>query len=109
MKETEDWFAVWFDTNEYQTLYGHRDAKEAEEFVKNLIEKFNLEPCKVLDAACGAGRHVHSWAKYGFESTGFDLSPNSIKLAIKKADENGLKNFQFDNSIIQFHFLNNLD
>ena len=96
MKETEDWFAVWFDTKEYHTLYGHRDAKEAEDFVKKLIEKFNLNPCKVLDAGCGSGRHVHCWSQNGFESTGFDLSPNSIKLATAKAIEMKLENFKFE-------------
>ena len=62
MKGTKEWFETWFDTNEYHALYGHRDSKEADDFVKKLIDRFQLQPCNVLDAGCGAGRHVHSWA-----------------------------------------------
>ena len=50
MKETKEWFANWFDTDEYHTLYGHRDSKEAEDFVNRIIKKFLLTPCKILDA-----------------------------------------------------------
>ena len=47
MKETKEWFANWFDTNEYHTLYGHRDSKEAEDFVNRIIKKFLLTSCKI--------------------------------------------------------------
>ena len=96
MKETKEWFATWFDTDEYHTLYGHRDSKEADDFVNRLIEEFGLTPCKVLDAGCGAGRHVHSWASKGFDATGFDLSLNSINLARAKSVELNVPNIQFE-------------
>lgn len=85
MKETKQWFETWFDTNEYHTLYGHRDSDEATEFVDNIIDKFALKPCSVLDAGCGAGRHVHAWSRKGFNAHGFDLSSNSINIARAKA------------------------
>ena len=97
MKGTKEWFATWFDTDEYHTLYGDRDTKEAEDFVNKLIEYFELKPpCKILDAGCGAGRHVHSWAQQGFEAVGFDLSSNSIEKARKRAEELNLLNAQFE-------------
>ena len=97
MKGTKEWFATWFDTTEYHTLYGHRDSIEAEDFIKTLIEKFELKPpCQILDAGCGAGRHVHSWAKHGFEATGFDLSTNSIEIARDKAEISNLHKAQFE-------------
>ena len=90
MKETKEWFEVWFDTDEYHTLYGHRDTNEALTFVGQLVQTLSINPCKILDAGCGAGRHVHVWSKMGFQAHGFDLSPNSINLAIKTAYEQNL-------------------
>ena len=90
MRETNEWFALWFNTPEYHTLYGHRDENEAREFINNLISKFFPNPCRVLDAGCGAGRHVHSWSLKGFDAVGFDLSNNSIESAIKRARDLGV-------------------
>lgn len=90
MKETKPWFQVWFDKDEYHTLYGHRDVSEANRFIKSLHDYFNSEKLCVLDAGCGAGRHVHAWSALGHDAKGFDLSPNSIKTAEKTAEEKGL-------------------
>lgn len=93
MKETKPWFEVWFDTNEYHTLYGHRDENEAYCFIEALIENLKFSPCKVLDAGCGSGRHVFAWAEHGFDAHGFDLSQNSIFLANERAE--GIENASF--------------
>ena len=93
MKETKPWFEVWFDTNEYHTLYGHRDEKEAFSFIKSLVENLKFSPCKVLDAGCGSGRHVFAWAEHGFDAHGFDLSQNSISKANKRVE--GVDNVSF--------------
>ena len=52
-ERNNEWFALWFNTREYHTLYGHRDENEAREFINNLISKFFPNPCRVLDAGCG--------------------------------------------------------
>ena len=90
MRETNEWFALWFNTPEYHTLYGHRDEDEARVFIENLIKEFFPFPSTVLDAGCGAGRHVHSWALNGYDAVGFDLSINSIESAIARAEELGV-------------------
>tara|TARA_Y100001954_G_C15809993_1_gene604662 strand:- start:2589 stop:3341 length:753 start_codon:yes stop_codon:yes gene_type:complete len=95
MKETKPWFEVWFDTNEYHVLYGHRDEKEANIFIEALIQNLQLTPCKVLDTCCGSGRHVFSWANHGFDAHGFDLSQNSISKA--NARGKSIKNVSFSN------------
>ena len=87
MKETKQWFQVWFDKDEYHTLYGHRDIKEAKRFISSLNKLLNEKQLSVLDAGCGAGRHVHAWSELGHKASGFDLSPNSIESAIKTAKE----------------------
>jgi SAM-dependent methyltransferase len=101
MKETEEepWFKRWFNTSEYHTLYGHRDENEAHEFVSVLDNEFGFKDAQILDAGCGAGRHVHAWGALGYRTTGFDLSPNSIESATQRAielDLGSIVNFQVE-------------
>lgn len=75
-----EWFESWFDSPYYSLLYAHRDAGEAEGFVRRMAEK--LPPrAQVLDAPCGNGRHARALAKLGFFVTGFDLSPSLLAQA----------------------------
>ncbi len=76
------WFETWFDSNYYHQLYQHRNDEEAEFFISNLIKFLDLpKGDKVLDLACGKGRHSVYLNKLGYNVTGVDLSENSISLA----------------------------
>lgn len=84
-----EWFASWFDTSYYHTLYKNRDDAEARQFVVNLIDYLKLEkPNKVLDLACGKGRHSVTLNELGYSVLGVDLSPESIKSASESKNEN---------------------
>lgn len=48
---------------------------------KNLQFTVHSWGAKILDAACGKGRHSRTLAKLGFDVTGIDLSKNSIAFA----------------------------
>ena len=86
------WFANWFDSPYYHTLYKNRDEKEAQLFIDNLINYLQIpKGSKLIDIACGKGRHAKYFNKKGMEVVGVDLSQNSINTA--KKDEN--KNLQF--------------
>ena len=37
------WFAHWFDSPYYHTLYKNRDEKEAELFIDNLVKYLGLK------------------------------------------------------------------
>ena len=88
---TKDWFASWFDSPYYHLLYKNRDDIEAEKFILALVERLELSnKAKVLDLACGKGRHAKTLHKAGLDVLGVDLSPNSIKSASQHADD-GLK------------------
>lgn len=86
----KNWYAEWFDTPYYHILYKDRDYTEAGLFIDNITSYLNLpENAKVLDLACGKGRHSVYLSKLGYDVTGADLSENSINEA-KKHETNGL-------------------
>jgi SAM-dependent methyltransferase len=93
MQQETEWFEEWFDSPYYHILYGDRDMKEAEYFLENLINKFNpAKDTKLIDLACGAGRHSIYLNSLGFDVTGVDLSEHSISLA--KPFENSRLHFE---------------
>ena len=83
-KETNNWFASWFDTPYYHILYKDRDYEEAQLFMDNLTSYLNLpDEAKILDLACGKGRHSVYLNQLGYDVTGADLSQHSIDEAKK--------------------------
>ena len=86
--ETTDgeWFENWFNSPYYHLLYRNRDDKEARAFIDELLAYLDLPVgSRILDLACGAGRHsIHLHSK-GFNVTGIDLSEESILKASQSA------------------------
>jgi SAM-dependent methyltransferase len=84
----DNWFTSWFDTPYYHILYKDRNYREAQIFMDNLTHYLNLpEKAKVLDLACGKGRHSIYLNQLGFNVLGADLSENSIAEASKNSNE----------------------
>jgi len=84
-----DWFSEWFDSKYYHILYKNRNKKEAEKFLKNLSKlEFFKKKSKIIDIACGKGRHSLFLSELGYDVTGVDLSKNSIKHAQQFEKEN---------------------
>ncbi|VXB58046.1 SAM-dependent methyltransferase [Flavobacterium sp. 9AF] len=84
----QKWYASWFDTPFYHILYKDRDYQEAQHFMDNLTGYLNLpDEAKILDLACGKGRHSIYLNSLGYDVTGADLSENSIAEASKFANE----------------------
>lgn len=76
------WFHYWFNSPYYHILYSQRNDEEAEFLIDNLTAY--LKPAmgnRILDIACGRGRHAIYLQKKGFDVTGIDLSEQSIKYA----------------------------
>jgi SAM-dependent methyltransferase len=79
------WYKKWFNTQEYLDLYKHRDDKDASKIIHLLFKNIKLKKgSKVLDLACGNGRHSVLFAKKGYSVTGIDLSEYLIGMANKK-------------------------
>jgi SAM-dependent methyltransferase len=91
-----EWFVDWFDSPFYHKLYFERDEQEAEAFIRKLVSHLQIKPgSRVLDVACGRGRHSKILASMGFDVTGIDLSPNSIEYA-KQFETDNLQFFIHD-------------
>ncbi|ASK32448.1 SAM-dependent methyltransferase [Chryseobacterium sp. T16E-39] len=75
-----EWFESWFDTPYYHLLYSNRDYTEAENFITELTASLQLPPSsKIIDLACGKGRHSVFLNKLGYDVLGLDLSRQSIE------------------------------
>lgn len=73
-RPTREWFRDWFG-EEYLALYPHRDEEEARQAVELFCDVASPRPgLRVLDVACGAGRHLRELEKAGLHPTGLDLS-----------------------------------
>ena len=85
----KSWYRSWFNSPYYHLLYADRDEKEAAEFINNLVDHLKPQPgSRMLDVACGNGRHARQLATKGFQVTGIDLSENSISEAENDQSEN---------------------
>ncbi|MEJ5263465.1 MAG: class I SAM-dependent methyltransferase [Ignavibacterium sp.] len=100
----KEWFVEWFNTDEYLSVYKHRNEKDAECHIKFILSKINLPPkASILDLACGSGRHSILLAKEGYNVTGVDLSDKLLSEAIKNSKTENLEIEFIKSDIRDFH------
>jgi SAM-dependent methyltransferase len=88
-KVEEEWFASWFNSPYYHTLYAHRDENEAAGLIDRLVDRLRPRDGEAaLDLGCGAGRHARRLAARNLDVTGVDLSVESIARARVDARDN---------------------
>jgi SAM-dependent methyltransferase len=76
-----EWFEGWFG-EEYLKLYPHRDDTDAERVVALISRTVPFQPgWRVLDVACGAGRHARAFEAAGARCFGLDLSLTLLRVA----------------------------
>jgi len=101
-KTTKAWYASWFDTPYYHILYKDRNDSEAQLFMDNLTSFLKLsKSSKVMDLACGKGRHSIYLNTLGYHVTGVDLSEKSITHA--KQFENDTLKFDVHDMTKPYH------
>ncbi|TVR58769.1 MAG: class I SAM-dependent methyltransferase [Gemmatimonadales bacterium] len=77
----DDWYRHWFGAD-YLALYPHRDRDEARQAVELLLSCIQLPADgRILDLACGAGRHLEALAAHGVRGVGLDLSSHLLARA----------------------------
>jgi SAM-dependent methyltransferase len=107
------WFEKWFSSKYYLELYQHRDEEDAR-WIINLLQRsipVNTRS-KVLDIACGSGRHSLELARRGFDVTGFDLSKfliSEAKKGLKNSKERDLRVKFLIKDMRNFNFRNSFD
>jgi len=80
-----EWFQEWFG-EEYLRLYPHRDDADAERAVALIVETIPVgRDWRVLDVACGAGRHARAFRARGISIIGVDLSMHLLQRARETA------------------------
>jgi SAM-dependent methyltransferase len=85
---TKEWFGKWFDSPYYHILYKHRDHEEAQTFIDELVRFLKIKKeDKILDLACGKGRHSIYLNQKGYDVTGLDLSVQNIEYANRFGNE----------------------
>lgn len=87
-----EWWEDYFDEI-YLRLYKFLDNPERVKREANFIEKaLELKrDMKILDLACGQGRHVIELAKRGYKITGFDYSDYLLKVAKERAEKENVE------------------
>ena len=87
----KEWFKDWFNTEEYLNVYKHRNEEDAKELVDLILGNIDIpRNGKILDLACGAGRHSIIFAQKGYKVSAVDLSKNLLKVALDRAVESGV-------------------
>lgn len=83
----QNWFKDWFNSEDYLKVYNHRDSLDAQKLSDLILSSTNIpKTAKILDAACGYGRHAIYISSKGYNVVGFDLS----KTLLTKAKEEAL-------------------
>jgi len=75
-----EWFQQWFGET-YLDLYPHRDERDAAAVVRLISETVSLRGKRILDLACGPGRHSAILRGYETQTIGMDLSAQLLKRA----------------------------
>jgi SAM-dependent methyltransferase len=94
--EDKEWFESWFDSPYYHILYEDRDRDEAQLFIDNLLRFLKPQPhARMLDVACGRGRHAIYLNNMGYDVDAFDLSESNIAYD-KQFENEGLRFYRHD-------------
>ncbi len=80
------WYKDWFSSELYLSVYQHRNDEDAKQLCHLILSSTNiLHGSKILDAACGAGRHSNVFSELGFDVVGFDLSKTLLRIAVESS------------------------
>jgi SAM-dependent methyltransferase len=83
-KKSGEWYKRAF-ADDYLFVYAHRTAREAIAQVEVAVRHLPFAAGqRVLDIACGSGRHLLAFARLGARVTGVDLSPVLLDVARRR-------------------------
>ncbi len=105
-KMKNDWYKkIWsLDIREQSWT---EDTKKQADFIINELNLKGNE--KILDLACGYGRHALEFARRGFCVTGVDITPEYIRFAVQEAEKEKLDAHFILSDIRDINFTNAFD
>ena len=83
----QDWYATAFDGATAEMAWTERTGSEVDRALKMLQPQGGE---RVLDLACGSGRHSIELARRGFSVVGSDISSELIEIAVRDAEAEGV-------------------
>ncbi len=98
-KEQSDQYVEFFERR-----FGAADA-QVDAVIDLVATEYDADPDSVLDLACGAGRHVVSFADRGLDAEGLDFSEPFVERAREYARERGVA----DRTTLRKHDLREID
>lgn len=107
MKRMEsDWYRkIW--TLDIQNQSWAENTRRQVDFLVDKLELKGSE--RILDLACGFGRHSLELARRGFAVTGVDITPDYVRYATQQAQAEQLNARFFCSDIRDVHFYNEFD
>ena len=92
MNDRPEWPVAFFD-EDYLRIYGPQFNRERTEAETDFIESTLALPAgvRMLDLACGIGRHAVSMARRGYRVTGVDFNPRYLDIARTEAQQAGVE------------------
>lgn len=85
----------------YDELMQDAPYDEWVKFVKDRLQKYQVDGDLLLDLACGTGELSVRFAKEGFAVTGVDLSSDMLAVAQEKSQESGLSIPFFEQNMVE--------
>lgn len=109
--EDENNLKAVFEAQDYLYFYQEWLTPERSQMeVDTLVRELSLdEPCRILDLACGFGRHANALAALGHDVTGVDLTHGFLEIAIREAKEKNLKTKFLQADMRQINFNQEFD
>lgn len=105
-----EWFRTFFDHDYIDRYARATDEAVTQLEVDGLIQALELEPpARVLDLACGYGRHAVVLARLGYEVTGFDLSFDLLAEAELRAQGAGARVRLMEGDMRKLPFVHEFD
>jgi ubiquinone/menaquinone biosynthesis C-methylase UbiE len=80
----KEWWNDFFEDLVGEIMFAPRATQSKQEVQEILKQTKIKKPARILDLACGVGRHTHEFAMLGFDTIGLDYSNNYLAQARRK-------------------------
>ena len=103
--------AAVFDVDDYLYFYSEALTDERTDMEVNALVRLLVldQPKKILDLACGFGRHTNRLAVMGHKMTGVDIMPGFLEIAKQDALQKGVEVHYQQNDMRTITFDNEFD